>query len=154
MGVLFLCRVTPASRALRQPVDTSCGSSTRQQAWPSDNTLACETLSHARVLSDKITPYFSMVLVLKRVGSDGGVLSWENPPGPSLLGQPGGPARGRKPWRAGSGRFPHGKPQLPSVLGSAGWFRPQDESSGCVDGCWLLQVAKWSPSTHPLPRSR
>ena len=48
--------------------------------------------------------------------------------------------------------FPHGKPQLPSVLGSAGWFRHQGESPGCVDSCCTgCQVVAIHPPTPPTP---
>ena len=54
----------------------------------------------------------------------------EESAGPMEMGaQPDGPAPGREPW--GSRWFvPKGKPQLPSVLGSTGWYRFLGASPG------------------------
>ena len=54
----------------------------------------------------------------------------EESAGPMKMGaQPDGPAPGREPW--GSRWFvPRGKPQLPSVLGSTGWYRFLGASPG------------------------
>ena len=54
----------------------------------------------------------------------------EESAGPMKMGaQPDGPAPGREPW--GSRWFvPKGKPQLPSVLGSTGWYRFLGASPG------------------------
>ena len=99
----------------------------------------------------------------------------EESAGPMEMGaQPDGPAPGREPW--GSRWFvPRGKPQLPSVLGSTGWYRflgaspgwsrallallallvligcaPLITSFGAGGCCWWL----WLPIPHsPIPIS-
>jgi hypothetical protein len=115
----------------------------------------CSNRRLARISNDALacsSPCISNLLVWNRVGSQMVNCSRGRiHQAPACWGRRVVRHQGESPGREfrWSRLFPQGKPQLPSVLSSAGWFRPQDESPGCVNDCCRLPSGCHPPL--PLP---
>jgi hypothetical protein len=106
-----------------------------------------DQIKHFHVLSGialGTSPHFRLRLFSLRISQ--APVYWE---------PPGGPAPGREPRKGCLTKrlFPSGNPQLPSVLGSAGWFRRQGASPGVFcrysGRLWVTMGCLWVASPPP-----
>ena len=147
---LMGCTLAPGPRQLKTPLAfcevqrvSSCGPSRRQHGAPHDQIELLQGVA-GYCLWNVFPAQVAVVLS-------------ENPQAPAHWVPPGGPAPGREPREGCLTKrlFPLGNPQLPSVLGSAGWSGTRAQALECFAGILVASgsplVASGLPPPPPLP---